>query len=228
MLVVENMTIYNHANLPILTDLCFTVSPGTLLVVSGINGSGKTELAMALSGHGKCSATRATYKNKNLLALTPHQIAHLGLAFVPEERLLFEALTVQEHLELGMMVAGLFPKRSVIQTALDRIFNIFPKLYDRKKQIATTLSGGEQQMLCIGRALMNNPTCLILDEPTQGLSIPVAQNFLKTILDLKNTGLSIVLIEQGIQRSIEQDKIDQIIHLENGKGLHISPQRNGK
>ncbi|CAO5676453.1 MAG: High-affinity branched-chain amino acid transport ATP-binding protein LivF [Holosporales bacterium] len=223
MLIVENMTIYNNANLPILTDLCFTVSPSTLLVISGINGSGKTEIAMALSGHGKYSATRATYKDQNLLALTPHQIAHLGLAFIPEERLLFEALTVQEHLELGMLLAGLFPKRNDIDKALDRVYNIFPKLKDRKKQIATTLSGGEQQMLCIGRALMNNPTCLILDEPTQGLSIPVAQNFLKTILDLKNAGLSIVLIEQGIQRNLEQDQIDKIIHLENGKGSQIYP-----
>lgn len=227
MLTIENMTVYNDARLPILTDICFTVAPGELLVISGINGSGKTELAMALSGHRKSSATKATYNTHNLLVSTPFQIAQYGLSFIAEERLLFETLTVREHLELGMMVRTLFPKKNDIKTELDRIFTLFPKLEERQKQIATTLSGGEQQMLCIGRALMSKPTCLILDEPTQGLSIPIAQTFLKTILDLKNNGISIVLIEQGIHKNIDSTCIDHVLHLENGKGSCVFlPQKS--
>lgn len=208
MLQIQDLTVFNQASLPLLENISFSLSAGELIAVTGVNGSGKTELASAISGHNRYEAKNATYNGTKLQGLSPFKIAELGIIFISEERQIFPNLSVENHLKIGGLIKSLFPSKKEINDQLEYIYSIFPKLYDRRHQMAVTLSGGEQQMLCIGRSLMSKPTCLILDEPTQGLSAQIANDFIEKLVYFKTQGLSIILIEQGLHNiSSIADKI---------------------
>ncbi|MEY3731043.1 MAG: transporter ATP-binding protein [Pseudomonadota bacterium] len=194
----------------ILRGIDLTVPEGALVAVLGGNGAGKTTLNMTISGVVRLRGGEIRFAGKNLAALSPAEIVALGLIHVPEGRKIFPNLNVREVLELGSYRRA----RANRARNLERIFDIFPRLAERTRQAAGTLSGGEQQMLAIGRGLMAEPRLLILDEPSLGLSPLLVEEMFTLIRRLHADGLTIMLVEQNVAQSLEV--ADQAHVLENG------------
>ncbi len=178
----------------VLSDISVTLRPGSVLTVVGSNGAGKSTLLRTISGLLQPWQGRITLGEKLINGLSPADIVDLGIAHVPEGRKIFPGLTVRENLMLG---AYRLSDKALVAQNYDKVFGMFPILCERAAQVGTTLSGGEQQMLAIGRALMSSPKVLLLDEPTMGLAPLVIENLLKTLLALKKVGISILLVEQN-------------------------------
>ena len=173
-----------------------TVGQGELVALLGANGAGKTTLLRTVSGLVRPTQGTVSFAGTRLDTLAPHRIAALGVGHVPEGRRIFAGMTVTENLDLGAY--AVLPTQGDAQTDRDRIFELFPVLADRRDQDGATLSGGEQQLLAIGRALMARPKMLMLDEPFLGLS-PMAANRVAQLLDeLRRDGLAILLVEQNV------------------------------
>jgi branched-chain amino acid transport system ATP-binding protein len=187
----------SYGRLRALSDVGFRVTRGESLAVLGANGAGKTTLLRALSGIIVRRAGRIELGGQPIHAKSAHEIVRLGIAHVPEGRHLFPPLTVEKNL-----TAGTFPLRrsptSEISAAFDFVYGLFPRLAERREQPAGTLSGGEQQMLAIGRALMSRPKLLLLDEPTVGLAPKIVEDLFVVLGTLKKQGLTIVLAEQNL------------------------------
>ena len=184
--------------------ISFAVEAGRLVTLIGANGAGKTTTLRTLSGLVAPSAGTVTFDGQRLDGVPAHQIVERGVAHVPEGRRVFPRMTVAENLELGAFIrTGRAARATAEQRAdMDRIFSLFPVLAERRSQAAGTLSGGEQQMLAIGRALMSRPRLLMLDEPSMGLS-PIMMNTIFTTLgDLKAQGTTILLVEQNAQAAL--------------------------
>ena len=194
----------------ILRGIDLTVPEGALVAVLGGNGAGKTTLNMTISGVVRLRGGEIRFAGKNLAALSPAEIVALCLIHVPEGRKIFPNLNVREVLELGSYRRA----RANRARNLERIFDIFPRLAERTRQAAGTLSGGEQQMLAIGRGLMAEPRLLILDEPSLGLSPLLVEEMFTLIRRLHADGLTIMLVEQNVAQSLEV--ADQAHVLENG------------
>lgn len=214
MFEAKNLIVYSKNHQILIKNISFEIKKGEILLLLGVNGSGKTSLALALTGHLPYEADHLKLNNISLKGMPPHDIAKQGISFVTEEKLLFQDLSVQENLEVVMTVKGIFLKKQIIKERLDFVFSLFPRLYERQNQKSKTLSGGEQQMLALSRALMLDPLLLILDEPSQGLSIQMIDIFFKTLDKLKSNGLSILLIEQNTSHAL--DIGDSAIVLRNG------------
>ena len=194
----------------ILRGIDLTVPEGALVAVLGANGAGKTTLNMTISGVVRLKAGEIRFAGQSLAALSPAEIVALGLIHVPEGRKIFPNLNVREVLELGSYRRA----RANRARNLERVFGIFPRLAERTRQAAGTLSGGEQQMLAIGRGLMAEPKLLILDEPSLGLSPLLVEEMFTLIRRLHADGLTIMLVEQNVAQSLEV--ADQAHVLENG------------
>lgn len=194
----------------ILRGIDLTVSEGALVAVLGANGAGKTTLNMTISGVVRPRGGEIRFAGQSLAALSPADIVALGLIHVPEGRKIFPNLNVLEVLELGAYRRA----RANRARNLERVFGIFPRLAERTRQAAGTLSGGEQQMLAIGRGLMAEPKLLILDEPSLGLSPLLVEEMFTLIRRLHADGLTIMLVEQNVAQSLEV--ADQAHVLENG------------
>lgn len=194
----------------ILRGIDLTVPEGALVAVLGGNGAGKTTLNMTISGVVRPRGGEIRFAGQNLAALSPAEIVALGLIHVPEGRKIFPNLNVREVLELGSYRRA----RANRARNLERVFDIFPRLAERTRQAAGTLSGGEQQMLAIGRGLMAEPKLLILDEPSLGLSPLLVEEMFTLIRRLHAGGLTIMLVEQNVAQSLEV--ADQAHVLENG------------
>lgn len=194
----------------ILRGIDLSVAEGALVAVLGANGAGKTTLNMTISGVVRPRGGEIRFAGQSLAALSPPAIVSLGLIHVPEGRKIFPNLNVREVLELGSY------RRARANRAhnLERVFGIFPRLKERTRQAAGTLSGGEQQMLAIGRGLMAEPRLLILDEPSLGLSPLLVEEMFTLIRRLHADGLTIMLVEQNVAQSLEV--ADQAHVLENG------------
>ena len=193
MLEVENLRV-RYGTVEAVKGVSFRVSPGTIVSLIGANGAGKTTSLRALTGLVKPSGGELRFEGTSLSGLAPHQIVGLGIAHVPEGRRLFPKMTVLENLRMG---AYLRTGKSDIAAALAMIYQHFPILQERGRQLAGSLSGGEQQMLAIARALMSRPKLLLLDEPSMGLSPIMTAEIGGIIRQINALGVSIILVEQN-------------------------------
>jgi len=188
-----------YGKVPALTDVSFTVEEGERLFISGPNGAGKSSLLKAICGAVPTSHGRIEVDGDILSGHTPETIARLGLTMVPEGREIFGTLTVEENLLVG---TGIRPDKSAIQTDLDEIYQSFPILEERRHTNAGALSGGQQQMLAIGRGLMTNPKLMLVDEPSLGLAPNIVDQVYETLVNLQNDrGLTLIVVEQSSARA---------------------------
>lgn len=199
MLTIENLSV-NYGAFQALHNLSLTIPANKVVSIVGVNGAGKTTLINTISGLNKPSTGTITFEGKTISGLGGHLIAELGIVQVPEGRKLFPEMTVQENLLLGGFLPRVRSQRSAMMT---EIFGMFPVLAERQGQLAKTLSGGEQQMLAIGRALMSRPKLIMFDEPSLGLAPLVVKAIFRVIEQLKAQGLTILLVEQNVHQSLQ-------------------------
>ena len=193
------------------TGASITVEHGQVVTIVGANGAGKSSLIRAIAGIERLTAGSIGFKGRDISGLEPHQICNLGIGQVAEGRQVFPSLSVEENLEMG----ALLPRaRAGAAAKLGEIFRMFPRLEERRRQLAGTLSGGEQQMLAIGRCLMGSPELIMFDEPSLGLAPVVVQEVLHTIRRLNETGITVLLVEQNVAVSLKIS--DHAYVLENG------------
>ncbi|MBS5925811.1 MAG: ABC transporter ATP-binding protein [Clostridium sp.] len=197
MLKIDNINLY-YGGIHALKDLSLEVKKGEIVTLIGANGAGKTSTLRAISGLEPIKSGTIYYKGSPINKVPAHKIVSLGLSHVPEGRKIFANLTVLENLELGAYLR----KDKEIQKDMEMVFSKFPRLKEREKQQAGTLSGGEQQMLAIGRALMNRPEMLILDEPSMGLAPLVVKDIFDTIVEINKSGTTILLVEQNANMAL--------------------------
>lgn len=176
------------------------IASDEIVTLIGANGAGKSSALRAISGLVKASGGQITFEGKSLLGLSPAQITAMGIVHVPEGRRIFSRLTVFENLEMG---AYLIKDKALIQRELKQVFDYFPILHQRRTQMAGTLSGGEQQMLAIGRGLMSQPRLLILDEPSMGLAPLIVKQIMGIIKTINATGVPIFLVEQNARQALQ-------------------------
>lgn len=198
MLRVENLNVY-YGMIHAIKDISLEVKKGEIVSLVGANGAGKTTTLQAISGMLKPRSDSVQYLEHNLLTTPPHQIVKHGLAHVPEGRRVFAQMTVLENLEMGAYISK---DKERDKKNLDRVFAHFPRLEERKKQLSGTLSGGEQQMLAIGRAMMASADMLLLDEPSMGLSPLLVKEIFKIIQELNQDGMTILLVEQNAKKAL--------------------------
>lgn len=201
----------------VLHGISLSAAAGEVTCIMGRNGAGKTTLMKAIMGLLPLTAGRVTLDGVAIEGLAAHQVPRHGIAYVPQGRRLFAELTVAENLGVGLLVRG-------GDAALRRhVLDLFPRLEERLDQQARTLSGGEQQMLAIGRALCLGPRVLLLDEPTEGLQPSMITLIRDTVLRLKAEGLAVVLVEQRVEAVLEM--ADQVVFMANGRVAEIAPAR---
>jgi branched-chain amino acid transport system ATP-binding protein len=199
MLTVENLSV-NYGAFSALNGVSLTIPAGKVVSIVGVNGAGKTTLINTISGLLKPVAGTIRFGATEITPLPGHKITDMGIVQVPEGRKLFPDMSVQENLLLG----GFLPRvRAQRQTTLHEVFAMFPVLQQRQSQLAKTLSGGEQQMLAIGRALMSKPSLLMFDEPSLGLAPLMVKAIFKVVEQLKQAGLTILLVEQNVHQSLQ-------------------------
>lgn len=179
----------------ILHGVSLSIAEGEVVCLLGRNGAGKTTTILTVMGYLRPRPGRIVFRGRDISALPPHAVARLGIGFVPQERGIFPSLTVRENLTV-------FARSGNGGWTLDRIFAMFPSLQARAHNLGFQLSGGEQQMLSIARALMLNPSLLLLDEPSEGLAPMIVQTIIETITSLKSAGLAILLIEQNLRTAL--------------------------
>ena len=211
LLAVEDLHL-SYGDAPALSGVSLEVAEGGIVAIVGANGAGKTSLIRTIAGIERGSSGAIRFKGRDLLGLQPHEICDLGIGQVAEGRQVFPTLTVLENLQMG----GLLPRaRSRAARTLEEVFTMFPRLAERREQSAGTLSGGEQQMLAIGRCLMGQPELVMFDEPSLGLAPIVVQEVLQTIRTLNARGLTVLLVEQNVAVSLKLSERAYV--LENGR-----------
>ena len=211
MLEVKNLNLF-YSQIQVLHDISFTVNSGDIVALIGANSSGKTSLISAISGIVPIKSGGIYFHSQNITALKPHQIVESGIVHIPEGRHLFPQMTVMENLQMGA-----YPEtaRKNISRTLETVFSLFPKLQERRDQLAGSLSGGEGQMLAIARGLMAMPKLLMLDEPSLGLAPAIVKNIFQIIKQLHSAQTTILLVEQNVRQSLEIAQRAYV--LENGK-----------
>lgn len=191
-----------YGNIQALKNVSLTIPPGGMVTIIGANGAGKTTLLKSISGLIQSKSGSITYEGTEISSLPPVKIVSLGISQVPEGRQLFTHLTVLDNLHLGAYLYYSNRTKAEIQNRLEWIYRIFPLLKIRTKQLAGTLSGGEQQMVAIARALMSRPKLLILDEPSMGLAPMLVAEILRVIKSLNDQGTTILLVEQNARAAL--------------------------
>ena len=189
----------SYGSVPAITDVNISIRAGEAVGLLGANGAGKSTTLRAVSGLVKLFAGKVTFDGVDLATLPPHRIPELGIAHVPEGRQVFPEMTVQENLEIGAYV----PKAKADRArTMELVYSIFPRLADRRKQLAGTMSGGEQQMVAVGRGLMLKPRLLMLDEPSLGLAPVMTDVTFEKIGEIHKMGTAILLVEQNVSRAL--------------------------
>ena len=200
MLELRNVTV-KYGSIVALQDVSLKVEKGAIVTLIGANGAGKSTTLRTISGLLKPTHGSILYEEKEIGGFPAHRIVALGLSHVPEGRMIFANLSVRENLLMG---AYLRKDRSKLQSEFDYIFEMFPRLEERSRQIAGTLSGGEQQMLAIGRALMSKPRCLMLDEPSLGIAPILVKTIFEKIREINQSlGITVLLVEQNANLALE-------------------------
>lgn len=199
MLKLENVDVF-YKELQALWGVSLTVNAGEIVALVGPNGAGKTTTLRVISGLLKSTSGEVDFMGQSLLKASPHRIVELGISQVPESGKIFTGMSVLENLELGAFVHRARKQKT---ESLQRVYEMFPRLAERKSQQAGTLSGGERQMLAIGRALMASPKLLMLDEPSFGLAPILVENMFEMIARINQQGVTILLVEQNVQASLE-------------------------
>jgi branched-chain amino acid transport system ATP-binding protein len=199
LLKLDNIKTY-YGNIRALKGISIELNEGEIVCLIGANGAGKSTALMTISGILTPAEGDIFYQNRSIVSMPPDQIVQMGICQVPEGRMIFPLLTVKENLDLGAYLRK--DKREVLED-IEKIYALFPLLGERCKQEGGTLSGGEQQMLAIARALMGRPKLLLLDEPSLGLAPIVVENIFKTIRTINQDGTTILLVEQNAQLALE-------------------------
>ena len=214
LLEVKNLTV-NYGAIAALQGVSLKVNRGDIVTLIGANGAGKTTTLRAVSGLLKARSGEVIYDGRSITNAPAHELVKRGLAHVPEGRMVFANLTVLENLRMG---AYLVRDKDAIQRERDYVYSIFPRLKEREKQLAGTLSGGEQQMLAIGRALMSQPRFLMLDEPSLGIAPLLVQRIFEKIVEInRQHGITILLVEQNANLALEVSRYGYV--LETGRVL---------
>ncbi len=214
MLEVRNLSV-SYGAISALHGVSLSVPQGDIVTLIGGNGAGKTTTLRAISGLQRAQTGEVIYDGRNITNLPAHEIVQLGLAHVPEGRMVFANLTVLENLQMG---AYLRSDKPGIATDMAYVFNVFPRLREREKQISGTLSGGEQQMLAIGRALMSKPKFLMLDEPSLGIAPLLVKTIFEKIVEInREQGITILLVEQNANLALDVSRFGYV--LETGRVL---------
>ena len=212
MLTVKNLNV-SYGAISALHGISFEIKQGDIVTLIGGNGAGKTTTLRTISGLVRARSGEVIYEGKDITKVPPHKIVAAGLAHVPEGRMVFSNLTVLENLKMG---AYLQHDHASIQKEMDYVFSIFPRLKERIKQFAGTMSGGEQQMLAIGRALMSKPKFLMLDEPSLGIAPLLVKTIFEKIVEInRQHGITILLVEQNANLALEISHYGYV--LETGK-----------
>jgi branched-chain amino acid transport system ATP-binding protein len=199
MLEIKNLNA-SYGDAQVLWDINLSVSPGEIVTVVGPNGAGKTSLVNTIAGILPNRNGYIGIDGTNLIDIAPHEIVHHGVALVPEGRRLFPEMSVQDNLDIGAYSSY---ARPAYADTLAQVFSLFPRLKERRRQLAGTLSGGEQQMLALGRALMAKPSLLLLDEPSLGLAPVVVERIFEALGEINRAGMSILIVEQNVVRAFE-------------------------
>jgi branched-chain amino acid transport system ATP-binding protein len=217
LLEVSSLTT-TYQGLVALDEASIDVAPGEIVVVAGANGAGKSTLLKSIAGMEKPRSGKVTFARERIDGLAPHLVTKRGIAFVPENRRLFPRLSVADNLRLG---SYLFRGEADREAPIERVFTLFPRLRERLEQRAETLSGGEQQMLAIARALMTRPKLLMLDEPSQGIAPKLVDEVFEAILATRQAGVTVLLVEQRLSESLEI--ADRGFILQTGKVILSGP-----
>ena len=210
LLSVKNINVY-YGSIHAIKDVSFHVDEGEIVTLIGANGAGKTTTMHAISGLLKLASGEITYDGNLISKMEAHKIVRLGLAQVPEGRRVFQQMTVEENLEMG----GFTQPASTIAPGLERVYEQFPRLKERRRQVAGTLSGGEQQMLAVGRALMSRPKIIMMDEPSLGLAPIVVKGIFDIIQEINRQGVTVLLIEQNANMALKIADVGYV--LETGR-----------
>ena len=207
-----------YGDAPAVWDASLTVGAAEIVAVIGPNGAGKSTLINAVAGLLRWRAGQITFDGVDLAAVAPHQICRHGIALVPEGRRLFGRMSVQENLDMGAYRAD---ARRVRDESIERVYGLFPILRDRRQQIAGSLSGGQQQMVAIGRALMARPRLLLLDEPSLGLAPAIVDQMFDAVRAIHEEGVAILLVEQNVAKAL--DIAERAYVLEEGRTVAEGP-----
>lgn len=211
MLRIENVNV-SYGSIHALHDISLTVNDGEVVSLIGANGAGKTTTLHTITGLKGATDGVIEYDGKDLHRMDPSHIIRIGMAHVPEGRHVFTQMSVQENLEMGSYIMN---DKSQIKKNMDMVYEYFPRLLERKKQLAGTLSGGEQQMLATGRALMSNPRIVLMDEPSMGLSPLLVKEIFHIIKTLHQNGITVLLVEQNAKMALAVS--DRAYVLETGR-----------
>ena len=200
LLEIKSISASYPDGIQVLNGVSIQVFEGEIVSIIGSNGAGKSTTLKSVMGFVNVTEGEILFKGQSLKGLRPEQILSTGLGYVPQGRVVFERMTVKENLELGAFILEDLKK---VEESMSNIFSIFPLLEERQEQFAGTMSGGEQQMLAIARALMTKPNILMLDEPSLGLSPKYVQEVFEKIIELSNQGFTIILVEQNVLQALE-------------------------
>jgi branched-chain amino acid transport system ATP-binding protein len=207
-----NKVIVHHGQLPVLRGVDLTIEEGSIASLLGANGAGKTTLLRSITGLAKPTSGSISFRGNAIESRMPHDIVALGIVLVPEGRQLFSSLTVEDNLKVGSYLAEARRDR---HSSLNHVYDLFPRLRERRGQLARTLSGGEQQMLAMARGLMAKPKLLMLDEPSLGLAPIVVADIFSIIKEINKQGTTILLVEQNVVHSLKISHQGFVI--ENGR-----------
>jgi len=211
MLEVRDVNAF-YGNVQALWDICVDIDEAEIVALVGSNGAGKTTLVNTITGLHHPTSGSIRFLGKRIEALPSHSIVELGISFVPQGGKVFPEMTVRENLEMGAYPSHAWKQK---EATFEQVYQVFPRLKEREKQLSRTLSGGEHQMLAIGRALMAKPKLCIFDEPSYGLAPLLVKEMFQIIKNLKEQGITIFLIEQNVRHSLEI--ADRAYVLENGR-----------